>query len=61
MKMRNVNIDENIIGYIYVVKKTDEMKKDENSIQYKCYKELVPIDVIKVKYSDFKNYFEVIN
>ena len=61
MKMRNVNINDNIMGYIYVVKKTDEIKKDENSIQYKCYKKLVPIDVIKVKYSDFKNYFEVIN
>ncbi len=59
MKMQNVNIDENIIGYIYVFKKDDDMIKDEESYQYKCYKELIPYDVIEIKYKDFSKYYEI--
>jgi len=59
MTMENVNIDENIVGYIYVFKKDDEMYKDKNSYQYKCYKELIPIDVIEVSYKDYSEYFEL--
>ena len=61
MTMENVNIDENIVGYIYVFKKDDDMIKDENSYQYKCYKELKPIDVVEVKYKDFENYYSINN
>lgn len=61
MVMENVNIDENIIGYIYVVSKNDSMIKDNNSYQYKCYEELIPCDVIEVKYSDYKEYYQVEN
>ena len=61
MKMENVNVDDDIIGYIYVFKKEDDMIKDDRSYQYKCYNELVPLDVVEVKYKDFKQYFEVNN
>ena len=61
MKMSNVNIDEDIIGYIYVFLKDDDMIKDSDSYQYKCYKELVPIDVIEVCYKDYMKYYEVVS
>ena len=59
MTMKNVNIDENIIGYIYVFNKDDNMIKDKNSYQYKCYKELIPIDTICVRYKDYKKYYSI--
>ena len=59
MKMSNVNIDENIIGYIYVFENCSDMIKDDETYQYKCYKELVPIDVIEVCYKDYMKYYEV--
>lgn len=61
MVMENVNIDENIVGYIYVFEKEDTMIKDEKSYQYKCYEELVPCDIIEVCYKDYAQYFEVKN
>ena len=61
MKMENFNISDNIIGYIYVFLKDDDMIKDSDSYQYKCYKELVPIDIVEVHYKDFSQYYEVIS
>lgn len=60
MIMRNVNIDENIKGYIHVFKKDSDMIKDEGTYQYKCYKELIPCDVLEVCYKDFEEYFEIV-
>ena len=57
MTMENVNINENIIGYVYVFLKDDDMVKDNDSYQYKCYKSKKPIDIIKVTYRDFKSYY----
>ncbi len=59
MTMENVIIDEDIIGYIYVFKKENYMIKDNDSYQYKCFKELKPIDIIEVCYKDYKKYYEV--
>ena len=59
--MKNVSIDENMIGYVYVFKYKENMIKDYNSYQYKCYSNLVPIDVIEVCYKDYSYYYEVNN
>lgn len=61
MTMENVNIDEDIVGYIYVFFKDDDMIKDNDSYQYKCFKEKQPIDTIKISYKDFKKYYKVKN
>ena len=61
MIMENVNVFDDIIGYIYVFKKDNSMIKDNNTYQYKCYHQLVPIDIIKVKYQEYKKYYKVIN
>ena len=34
---------------------------DDNSYRYKCYKELVPVDIVEVRYSDYCEYYEVKN
>lgn len=60
MVMKNVNVDENIVGYIYVFKKDDDMVKDPHSYQYKCHKSLIPIDVVEIKYKDYKKYYKII-
>ena len=61
MIMENLNVFDDIIGYIYVFKKDNSMIKDNNTYQYKCYHQLVPIDIIKVKYQEYKKYYKVIN
>ena len=61
MTMKNVSINPNIVGYIYVFKYDDSMIKDKHSYQYKCYKELVPIDIVEIHYKDYRKYYEVIN
>ena len=33
--------------------------KDKDSYQYKCYNIIKPIDVIKVKYKDFKSLYKM--
>ena len=61
MIMKNVNIEDNIKGYIYVFQKDNSMIKDENTYQCKCYHTLKPTDVIEIKYNDYKEYYKVIN
>lgn len=61
MTMENVNINEDITGYVYVFLKDDDMLKDSDSYQYKCYQSKKPIDIVKVTYRDFKNYYHVKN
>lgn len=57
MEMENVEIDENIEGFIYVIKAENYI--NDGTHQYKIYEETKCIDKIKIKYEDFKNYFLV--
>ena len=54
-------IPDNLYGYVYVFKKDDDTIKDvqenENTTQYKCHHELRPIDIVKVKFDDYKQYY----
>lgn len=60
MIMKNVRVDETIIGYIYVFNKTDDMKNDPiGSKQWKSYTELKPLHIIEVCYKDYKKYFKI--
>ena len=61
MIMENVSIDRDIEGYIYVFYNERSIKKDEDSFQYKAFNELIPIDVVRVKYKDFEEFYEVKN
>lgn len=61
MTMFNVNVDDDIIGYVYVFLYNDSIIKDKDTYQYKSFYKMKPIDVITVKYSDYKKYYKVIN
>lgn len=59
--IRNRVLNEDAYGYVYVFNKTDKMIKDSGDYQYRCYEELVPIDIVKIDFKDYKKYFEFIN
>ena len=60
MEMENVNIDLDIVGYVYVFKYDESMIKDKDSYQYKCFSEsIIPCDVVEVKYRDYMKYYKV--
>ena len=59
MKMENVNVSDDITGYIYVFLNNEDMIKDSNDYQYKCFKEITPIDIIEVRFDDYKQYYSV--
>ena len=61
MTMKNVNVDDEMIGYIYVFLNNKNFIKDKNSYQYKCYEIIKPIDIIEIKYKDFKHLYKVEN
>lgn len=62
MIMKNVLIDEFITGYIYVFINNGKFKNEpKGSLQYKSFNNLHPIDVIKIKYTDYKDNYKVIN
>ena len=61
MIMENVNISDDITGYVYVFLKNDTMIKDKNTYQYKYYQKLTPIDVVEVKYKDYKKYYKLVS
>ena len=57
--MNNVNVDDELEGYIYVFDYDDSYSHEGRSIQYKCHKNVVPIDVVSIKFKDFKNYYSI--
>ena len=57
--MDNVNVDDELEGYIYVFDYDDSYTHEGRSIQYKCYKNVVPIDVVSIKFKDFKNFYSI--
>lgn len=62
MTMENVVIPDDLEGYIYVFSYNNFFKNDpKNSLQYKSYQNLQPIDVALIHYSDFKKYYVLNN
>ena len=55
--MENINTDDDLEGYIYVFPFDDTNEHKENSVQYKCHRNIKPIDKIKIKFSDFKDFY----
>lgn len=61
IKFENVNIDDDIEGYIYIVPFNENYEHHGRSIQYKCHENIIPIDVIKIRFADFKKYYSIGN
>lgn len=59
MEMDNIEISENITGFIYVIKAKNV--QHEGTHQYRIYEETDFIDKIKIEYNDFKQYFVINN
>lgn len=57
IRFENINVDDDMEGYIYVFDFNNKYEHYENSVQYKCYENIIPNDVIKIKFSDFKKYY----
>ncbi len=57
--LNNRDIDMDATGYVYVFEKNNDMIKDENSYQYRCYHSLKPIDIVKVQMKDYISLFEI--
>lgn len=61
IKFENVKIDDDIEGFIYVFPYSDNYEHHGRSIQYKCYENIKPVDVVKVRFEDFKKYYKIKN
>ena len=58
--MGNVIVDDDMQGYVYVFDYSPEYEHThESSLQYKCHRNIKPITVVKVKFSDFKEYYAI--
>jgi len=60
MNFKVENLPDDLYGYVYVFEKNADMikKKPKHTIQYKCYHDIEPIEVIKIYYKDFEKYFD---
>ena len=60
IKMDNVIVPDDMEGYVYVFDYSSEYEHThEYSLQYKCHRNIKPIAVVKVKFSDFKEYYTI--
>lgn len=60
MQMQNVRTDDELEGYIYVFINDGSFKNEpKESLQFKSYKKLIPIECKKIKYKDFKHLYEI--
>ena len=57
--MDNVNISDDIEGYVYIFPYDETKFRKGKVIQYKCYENIKPIDVVKVRFSDFKEFYTI--
>ena len=58
---KNVNINDDLVGYIYVFNFNNKYEHTTSSSQYKCHEDITPIDVIKIQFKDFKKFYKIIN
>ena len=59
IKMDNVIVDDDMEGYVYVFDYLPKYDHVQGSIQYKCHEDIKPIDVVKIKFSDFRGYYTI--
>ena len=61
IKFENVNIGDDIEGFIYVFPFSEKYEHYGRSIQYKCHENIKPVAVVKVRFEDFKGYYKINN
>lgn len=61
INMTNVNVDENMEGYIYVVPYDESYEHHGRSIQYKSHNNIKPLEIIKIRFGDYKKFYNIKN
>ena len=59
IKFENVNVDDDMEGYIYIFSFNENYEHKKGSIQYKCHDNIKPIDIVKIRFEDFKKYYQI--
>lgn len=59
INMNNVNVDDNMEGYIYVIPYDESYEHHGRSIQYKSHDNIKPIETIKIKFGDYKQFYNI--
>ena len=60
IKMENIKEPKELEGYIYVFENNNNFVHENiNSLQYKSYKKIKPIDVIKTNFNDYKKFYDI--
>ena len=59
----NDNLDDEQIGYIYVFEKNNDkfIHNGGRSLQYRCHEKITPIEIITVKFKDYKDLYNIEN
>ncbi len=61
INMCNVNVDDNMEGYIYVTLYDESFEHHGRSIQYKSHGNIKPIDIVKIRFGDYKQFYNIKN
>lgn len=59
INMNNVNVDDDMEGYIYVIPYDESYEHHGRSIQYKSHSNIKPIETIKIRFSDYKHFYSI--
>ena len=59
----NDNLDDESIGYIYVFEKNSDkfIHNGGKSLQYRCHEKIIPIDIVTIKFEDYKDLYTIEN
>lgn len=59
----NDNLDDDEIGYIYVFERKNDkfIHNGGRSLQYRCHEKIAPIDMITIRFKDYKNLYNIEN
>ena len=61
MRMKNVRVSDDIVGYIYVFSNDGSFKNEpEGLLQFKSFNSLKPVDYLEITYRDYKHLYEVV-
>ena len=57
----NVNVDDDMEGFVYVFPFSEQYEHHGRSIQYKSHEDIEPMDVVTVRFGDFKQHYQINN
>ena len=61
IEIDNINIDDDIEAFIYIFKYDESCNHVKGSIHYKYQDNMNQIDILKIKFADFKKYYIINN